>query len=70
MGRSPTPSRPITILASLAATAVNLNGATTQASGGNAANLSLIGLTQTGPEFLIMVAGAVFAAATVRLRPQ
>src|SRR5581483_3787458 len=35
---------------SLAATAVNLNGATMQDSGGNAANLSLTGLTQTGPQ--------------------
>src|SRR5262249_21209950 len=35
--------------ASLAATAVNLNGATIQDSGGNAASLSLTGLTQTGP---------------------
>ena len=36
--------------ASLAATAINLNGATMQDSGGNAANLSLTGLTQTGPQ--------------------
>ena len=36
--------------ASLAATAINLNGATMKDSGGNAANLSLIGLTQSGPQ--------------------
>ncbi len=36
--------------ASLAATAINLNGATMKDSGGNAANLSLTGLTQTGPQ--------------------
>ena len=36
--------------ASLAATAVNLNGATVQDSLGNAAILSLNGLTQTGPQ--------------------
>ena len=36
--------------ASLAATAVNLNGATISDSSGDAANLSLTGLTQTGPE--------------------
>ena len=35
--------------AALAATAVNLNGATVKDSAGNAANLSLTGLTQTGP---------------------
>ena len=34
----------------LAATAVNLNSATIKDSGGNAANLSLSGLTQTGPQ--------------------
>ena len=34
----------------LAATAVNLNSATIKDSGGNAANLSLTGLTQTGPQ--------------------
>ena len=36
--------------ASLAATAVNLNGATVQNSLGDVANLSLTGLTQTGPQ--------------------
>ena len=36
--------------AALAATAVNLNGATIKDSAGNAANLSLTGLTQTGPQ--------------------
>src|ERR1700730_17802320 len=36
--------------ASLAATAINLNGATMQDSGGHAANLSLSGTTQTGPQ--------------------
>ena len=36
--------------AALAATAVNLNGATIADGAGNAANLSLIGLTQTGPQ--------------------
>ena len=36
--------------AALAATAVNLNGATIQDGAGNAANLSLTGLTQTGPQ--------------------
>ena len=36
--------------AALAATALNLNGATITDSGGNAANLSLTGLTQTGPQ--------------------
>jgi hypothetical protein len=36
--------------ASLAAIAVNLNGATMMDSGGNAANISLNGLTQTGPQ--------------------
>ena len=36
--------------ASLAATAVNLNGATIADGAGNAANLSLTGLTQTGPQ--------------------
>ena len=36
--------------ASLAATAVNLNGATVQDGSGNAANLALTGLTQTGPQ--------------------
>ena len=35
---------------SLAATAVNLNGATIKDGAGNAANLSLTGLTQTGPQ--------------------
>ena len=37
-------------IAALAATAVNLNGATIQDGAGNAANLSLTGLTQTGPQ--------------------
>src|SRR5437879_7431575 len=36
--------------ASLAATAVNLNGATVQDGVGNAASLLLNGLTQTGPQ--------------------
>ena len=36
--------------AALAATAVNLNGATITDGAGNAANLSLTGLTQTGPQ--------------------
>jgi hypothetical protein len=36
--------------AALAATALNLNGATIQDSAGHAANLSLTGLTQTGPQ--------------------
>ena len=36
--------------ASLAVTAVNLNGATVQDGSGNAANFSLIGLTQSGPD--------------------
>ena len=36
--------------AALAATAVNLNGATIKDGAGNAANLSLSGLTQTGPQ--------------------
>ena len=36
--------------AALAATAVNLNGATIADGAGNAANLSLTGLTQTGPQ--------------------
>ena len=36
--------------ASLAATAVNLNGATMQDGSGNAANLLLTGLTQSGPQ--------------------
>ena len=36
--------------AALAATAVNLNGATITDGAGNAANLSLSGLTQTGPQ--------------------
>ena len=36
--------------AALAATAVNLNGATMKDSSGNAANLSLTGLTQSGPQ--------------------
>ena len=36
--------------ASLAATAVNLNGATIADGAGNAANLSLVGLTQSGPQ--------------------
>ena len=36
--------------AALAATAVNLNGATIQDGAGNAASLSLTGLTQTGPQ--------------------
>ena len=36
--------------ASLAAAAVNLNGATMKDSGGNTANLSLTGLTQSGPQ--------------------
>jgi hypothetical protein len=36
-------------VASLAATAVNLNGATIAGGGGNAANLSLAGLAQNGP---------------------
>ena len=36
--------------AALAATAVNLNGATMQDGSGNAANLSVTGLTQTGPQ--------------------
>ena len=36
--------------AALAATAVNLNGATVQDGAGNAANFSLSGLTQTGPQ--------------------
>ena len=39
-----------TNVASLAATAVNLNGATIKDSSGNAASLSLGGLTQTGPQ--------------------
>ena len=37
-------------IAALAATAVNLNGATIQDGAGNAASLSLTGLTQTGPQ--------------------
>ena len=37
-------------MASLAATAFNSNGATVLDSGGNAASLSLTGLTQTGPQ--------------------
>ena len=37
-------------VASLSATAINLNGATIQDGSGNAANLSLTGLTQTGPQ--------------------
>ena len=37
-------------VASLAATTINLNGATIQDGAGNAANLSLTGLTQTGPQ--------------------
>ena len=37
-------------IAALAATAVNLNGATIVDGSGNAANLSLSGLTQTGPQ--------------------
>ena len=37
-------------IAALAATAVNLNGATIKDGSGNAANLSLSGLTQTGPQ--------------------
>ena len=36
--------------AALTATAINLNGATINDSGGNAANLSVSGLTQTGPQ--------------------
>ena len=36
--------------ADLAVTAVNLNGATVKDGAGNAANLSLTGLTQTGPQ--------------------
>ena len=36
--------------ASLAATAISLNGATVKDSGGNAASFSLTGLTQTGPQ--------------------
>ena len=36
--------------AALAATAVNLNGATITDGAGNAANLSLTGLTQSGPQ--------------------
>ena len=36
--------------AGLSATAVNLNGATVKDGGGNAANLSLSGLTQIGPQ--------------------
>ena len=36
--------------AGLAATAVNLNAATIKDGAGNAANLSLTGLTQTGPQ--------------------
>jgi hypothetical protein len=39
-----------TSVASLSATAVNLNGATIKDGGGNAANLSLAGLTQNGPQ--------------------
>ena len=38
--------------AALAATAINLNGATLQDGAGNAANLSLTGLTQTGPQIV------------------
>ena len=37
-------------VASLSATTINLNGATIQDGAGNAANLSLTGLTQTGPQ--------------------
>ena len=37
-------------IAALAASAVNLNGATIQDGAGNAASLSLTGLTQTGPQ--------------------
>ena len=37
-------------IAALAATAVNLNGATITDGAGNAANLSLTGLTQSGPQ--------------------
>ena len=37
-------------IAALAATAVNLNGGTIQDGAGNAASLSLTGLTQTGPQ--------------------
>ena len=37
-------------VASLSATTINLNGATVTDGAGNAANLSLTGLTQTGPQ--------------------
>ena len=37
-------------MAALAATAINLNGATIADGAGDAANLSLSGLTQTGPQ--------------------
>src|SRR5262249_19813707 len=40
-------------VASLAATAVNLNGAAIKDGAGNAANLALTGLTQTGPQINI-----------------
>ena len=50
--RSPsaTPSAPGQNTAALAATAVNLNSATITDGAGNAANLSLSGLTQSGPQ--------------------
>jgi hypothetical protein len=55
----------------LAATAINLNGATITDSGGNAANLSLTGLTQAGPQVDTMPAtvNAVAHSASSVLEP-
>ena len=55
--------------AALAATALNLNGATMTDSGGNAANLSLTGLAQTGPQIdtALPAVTAVAESATVAL---
>ena len=59
----------------LAATAVNLNGATITDGAGNAANLSLTGLTQSGPQIdtttptIIVAGGSPQAAISMPARP-
>ena len=52
-------------------TAVNLNGATVNDGAGNAANLSLTGLTQTGPQIDTTTRGdLVDYGDTLKRRPQ
>ena len=54
----------------LAATAVNLNGGDHYRRAGNAANLSLSGLTQTGPQIGTPTRSASVAESPVERRPR